>query len=115
MTFIKYSCKWIYLQRTIVPCGNLDALLNIIMVYYQEQEEVEYNSDLFNLFKIVINCDTHIDDSDYIMNWWKPKAIKRYTKLFDENRLKPEKLFYGDIVGKTWEETKEIYLSEVGR
>ena len=55
------------------------------------------------------------EDSDYIMKWWKPKAIKRYTKLFDEGRLKPEKLFYGDIVGKTWEETKEIYLSEVGR
>jgi len=57
----------------------------------------------------------YIDDSDYIMKWWKPKAIKRYTKLFDEGRLKPEKLFYGDIVGKTWEETKEMYLSEVGR
>ena len=55
------------------------------------------------------------DDSDYIMKWWKPKAIRRYTKLFDEGRLKPEKLFYGDIVGKTWEETKEQYLGEVGR
>ena len=55
------------------------------------------------------------EDSDYIMKWWKPKAIKRYTKLFDEGRLKPEKLFYGDIVGKTWEETKEQYLGEVGR
>ena len=55
------------------------------------------------------------DDSAYIMKWWKPKAIRRYTKLFDEGRLKPEKLFYGDIVGKTWEETKEMYLSEVGR
>ena len=57
----------------------------------------------------------YIDDSDYIMKWWKPKAIKRYSKLHDENRLKPEKLFYGDIVGKTWEETKEQYLGEVGR
>jgi len=57
----------------------------------------------------------YIDDSDYIMKWWKPRAIRRYTKLFDEGRLKPEKLFYGDIVGKTWEETKEQYLGEVGR
>ena len=55
------------------------------------------------------------DDSDYIMKWWKPKAIRRYTKLFDEGRIKPEKLFYGDIVGKTWEETKKQYLGEVGR
>jgi len=57
----------------------------------------------------------YIEDSDYIMKWWKPKAIRRYTKLFDEGRLKPEKLFYGDIVGKTWEETKKQYLGEVGR
>ena len=55
------------------------------------------------------------DDSDYVMNWWKPKAIRRYGKLFDENRLKPEKLFYGDLVGMSWEETKEQYLGEVGR
>ena len=57
----------------------------------------------------------YFDDNAYIMNWWKPKAIRRYTKLFDENRLKPEKLFYSDIIGKTWEETKEQYLGEVGR
>ena len=57
----------------------------------------------------------YVGDSDYIMKWWKPKAIRRYTKLYDENRLKPEKLFYGDIVGKTWDETKKLYLSEVGR
>jgi len=55
------------------------------------------------------------DDSDYIMNWWKPKAIRRYSKLYDEGRLKPEKLFYGDIVGKSWEEVKEQYLGEIGR
>ena len=57
----------------------------------------------------------YTDDSAYIMKWWKPKAIRRYTKLFDEGRIKPEKLFYGDIVGKTWKETKEQYLGEVGR
>ena len=55
------------------------------------------------------------NDIDYIMNWWKPKAIRRYVKLYDDNRIKPEVLFYGDIVGKTWEETKEKYLGEVGR
>ena len=55
------------------------------------------------------------EDSDYVMNWWKPKAIRRYGRLFDENRLKPEKLFYGDLVGMSWEEAKEKYLGEVGR
>lgn len=57
----------------------------------------------------------YVEDSDYIMKWWKPKAVKRYSKLFDEGRLKPEKLFYGDIVNTTWEETKKKYLGEVGR
>jgi len=54
-------------------------------------------------------------DVEYIKNWWKPKAIKRYTKLFDENRIKPEKLFYKDIINTSWEETKEKYLGEIGR
>ena len=55
------------------------------------------------------------NDIDYIMNWWKPKAIRRYVKLYEDNRIKPEVLFYGNIVGKTWEETKEQYIGEVGR
>ena len=55
------------------------------------------------------------NDIDYIMNCWKPKAIRRYVKLYDNDKLKPEVLFYGDIVGKTWEETKHQYIGEVGR
>jgi hypothetical protein len=54
-------------------------------------------------------------DYDRIINWWKPKAIRRYEKLHKENRLKPEKLFYSDIIGMSWEETKEKYLGDIGR
>ena len=54
-------------------------------------------------------------DVEYIKNWWKPKAIKRYTKLFDENRIKPEKLFYKVVINTSWEETKEKYLGDIGR
>jgi len=54
-------------------------------------------------------------DVEYIKNWWKPKAIKRYTKLFDENRIKPEKLYYKDVINTSWEETKEKYLGDIGR
>ena len=43
------------------------------------------------------------------------EVVSLTNLYYDENRLKPEKLFYGDIVGKTWEETKEQYLGEVGR
>jgi len=53
--------------------------------------------------------------SEYINEWWKRKAIKRYTKLHTENRLKPEMLYYSDILGMTWEQCKEKYLGEVGR
>ena len=68
-----------------------------------------------------------IDDSDlimkkrscldykYVVTWWKRKAIRRYTKLFKDKRIKPEILFYGDVVGMTWEECKDKYLKEVGR
>ena len=54
-------------------------------------------------------------DYDRIINWWKPKAIRRYEKHHKENRLKPESLFYSDIIGMSWEETKEKYLGDIGR
>jgi hypothetical protein len=52
---------------------------------------------------------------DYINRWWKKKAIKRYTKLHSEGRLKPEHLFYIDAIGMSWDKMKENYLKEVGR
>jgi hypothetical protein len=52
---------------------------------------------------------------DYTMHWWKPKAINRYERLHSENKLKPETLFYYDVVGMSWERCKEKYLGEVGR
>jgi hypothetical protein len=50
-----------------------------------------------------------------INKWWKRQATKRYSKLHDEGRLKPEHLFYLDGIGTTWEEFKAQRLSEVGR
>ena len=40
--------------------------------------------------------------------------MERPARAYD-GRLKPEKLFYADIIGMTWEECKEKYLKEVGR
>ena len=53
--------------------------------------------------------------NEYIQKWWKKHAISRYTKLYDEGRIKPEHLFYIDAIGMSWEEMKEKYLGEVGR
>ena len=41
--------------------------------------------------------------------------IKRYTKLHDSNRLKPEHLYYIDAIGMDWDTMKQNYLKEVGR
>ena len=52
---------------------------------------------------------------EYTMKWWKDKAVKRYEKLYEEGKIKPEVLFYIDAIGLTWEQMKEKYLKEVGR
>ena len=56
-----------------------------------------------------------VDGVDNISKWWKKKAIKRYTKLHSEGRLKPEHLYYVDSIGMSWEQMKQKYLKEVGR
>jgi hypothetical protein len=50
-----------------------------------------------------------------IMDWWRPKAINRYKTMLESKRIKDDILFYNKIVDMSWEETKEKYLSEVGR
>jgi hypothetical protein len=49
------------------------------------------------------------------MLWLKEKAIKRYTNLYDNNRLNGETLYYRKMVQMTWDEAKNTYLGEVGR
>jgi len=55
------------------------------------------------------------EGQEYINKWWKPKAIKRYSKLYDEGRLKTDHLFYIDGIGSNWEDFKKQRLTEVGR
>ena len=52
---------------------------------------------------------------EYINKWWKKHAISRYSKLYDEGRIKPEHLFYIEGIGMGWDEFKAKYLKEVGR
>jgi Domain of unknown function (DUF4338) len=55
------------------------------------------------------------NDTQAIIDWWKPTAIKRYKKLKSENRLNPEKLFYNELGSITYEEAKEKYFKAVGK
>ena len=53
-------------------------------------------------------------DIEYIDSWWKRKAVNRYTKLLEQNRIKPEKLESNDKHIYE-EEAKEKYLGDIGR
>ena len=50
-----------------------------------------------------------------MLEWWKKKAISRYEKLHQENRLNNDTLFYEDLIGISLIEAKQKYLSQVGR
>ena len=57
-------------------------------------------------------------DTSYeaLANLWKEKyASKRIRSLKEQNRVSTETLFYDDLIYLTWDETKEKYLSQVGR
>jgi len=54
-------------------------------------------------------------DRDEVVDWWRKKAIRRYVRLRTDGRIKPEILYYNDMIDLSWEEAKEIYLGEVGR
>lgn len=54
-------------------------------------------------------------DLDEVVAWWKKKATRRYTRLLTDGRIKPEILYYNDMMDLTWDEAKEIYLGEIGR
>ena len=55
------------------------------------------------------------DGEDYIYKWWKKHAISRYSKLYDEGKIKPDHLYYIDGIGIDWDTFKQNRLSEVGR
>ncbi len=56
-------------------------------------------------------------DDSKIIEWWREKAIKRYIKLHEENRLKPDILYYSDLLSDEikYPNAKDKYFSDVGR
>ncbi len=54
--------------------------------------------------------------TEYLVDLWKNKyARKRIESLKKDNRVSSEVLFYDDLIYLSWPETKEKYLSAVGR
>ena len=63
--------------------------------------------------KLVRRFDNSVEA---LVKIWKEKyAEKRIKSLTEQKRTDFSTLFYGDLVTLTWEETKEKYLSNVGR
>jgi len=83
----------------------------IAMMY---ENGCEYLRNEITEDKLILK-DKFKQGTEYINKWWKKHAISRYTKLYDEGRIKPEHLFYIDAIGINWEEMKDKYLAEVGR
>jgi len=50
---------------------------------------------------------------DYVLDWWTPKAVKRYSKLKEEKSLKNEVLWYGEINStkvESWLRSRGVYV-----
>jgi len=63
--------------------------------------------------KLIKSFDTSYEA---LATLWKDKyASKRIRSLKEQNRVSTETLFYDDLIYLSWEETKEKYLSQVGR
>jgi hypothetical protein len=61
--------------------------------------------------------DKSFDTSyDYLVNLWKEKYVaRRIRSLNERGSFSTETLFYDDLIYMDWEETKDKYLSQVGR
>ena len=59
-------------------------------------------------FNINLNYPLN-NDKEYLI------TFKIYHLRRCSSSIKPEKLFYSDVLNSSWEETKEKYLGEVGR
>ena len=91
-------------------------VLNLIFKYLnidKKQFMSEHRKGLYfsNIYEngLEFLCD-EISEDDLIVNdkferdvldWWIPKAIKRYSKLYDENRLDENSLWYDNLDKKT--------------
>ena len=56
-----------------------------------------------------------VDYNKLIVDWWKPKAERRFDKLKSDKRVISELHFWDKLFGLSYEEAKINYLGEVGR
>lgn len=81
-------------------------------MFYENGKEFFQNKIKENQLKLK---QLYQRDIDAVMEYWKPRAIERYKKLKLEGRLKPDILFYSDMIDMPYEDAKKQFLKEVGR
>jgi hypothetical protein len=54
------------------------------------------------------------DGDEKMIDWWRSKAIARYSKLFDEGKLLPEVTYYNTMINESYERNKDRFFSRVG-
>lgn len=54
-------------------------------------------------------------DRDEVLEWWLPKAEKRFLSLSQDGRIKDDVLFYVDAINLSYDEFQQKYIEQVGR
>jgi hypothetical protein len=54
-------------------------------------------------------------EDENLISYWKEKAIKRYSKLHDEDKLLPEVTYYNAMINESYETAKNKFFNNVGR
>ena len=73
-------------------------------VYYMDlyENSNEFLRNEIPAEKLLPNIKT---DLDVLMKWWKTKATKRYEKLYKDNKLQTDTLWYEELTSqnvKSW-------------
>lgn len=95
-----YKQKILSIIYRLNGMGEMDAQQDMVRgVYFNSL----YKNTSEFLCKEITSKDLILDERvgkgvKYIMDYWKPKAIKRYTKLANEKRLQKNTLWYGNFM-----------------
>lgn len=54
-------------------------------------------------------------DDNLMIEYWREKAINRYSNLYDEGKLLPEVTYYNSMIGMSYNDAKEKFFHNVGR
>jgi hypothetical protein len=89
------------IQRGIYFCPFYDNIKEFLVGDIEEKD-------------LILN-DKFINYKEYMLNWWKPKALNRCKKLISDGRFIKKLHFWDKLFGLTYEESCEKFLGEVGR